>query len=51
MKKFLASMLAAAFLLSFVAGCGDTTSDKNKAKDTKDKDATVKDKEKKDKGS
>ena len=49
MKKILASLLAAAFVLSFTAGCGDTTPKatvKDKEKATVDKaGASVKEKE------
>jgi len=49
MKKFIASLLAAALLLTLTVGCGDTTpkatvKDKESAKVDKDK-ASVKEKE------
>lgn len=45
MKKFIVSMLAAAFLLTVTVGCGDTPAPK---KDAPAKDAPAKDAPKKD---
>jgi len=48
MKKFIASLLAAAFLLSFTIGCGETPKANVKDKESatvKENKATVKEKE------